>query len=209
MQRLRNFITQTVFKFSQVLPKSFLFEAGHCLLPELLALFLNVGIVQAISGFSAHWPHFFFEKIRCNLNSALAFVLAYVGPCILDVGECTLIDCTRIGNCKLKQHLASNLLAIELLRLHFFEYLLPQLDRLLQKFRSEIFVLHFLKLLKLLLHFNRPHHGETVSIWENLFYQSSNPVFLLYPIRATLLLHECIFKILSRRDYIVLSVDKS
>lgn len=168
-----------------------------------------MGIIQAILRLLTHWSHFVFEKSQCNLYSALTFVLTHIRPCILDVGECTLVDRACICDCKLKQHLPSDLLTVELLWLNFFENFLPQLDRLLEKLRSKIFILHGLKLLQLLLHFDRSDHSETVSVRKNLFNQSTDPVFLFYPIRAALLLHECIFKVLSGRYNIVLGVDKS
>ena len=59
---------------------------------------------------------------------------------------------------------------------------------LLDEFGSELVISHLLQRLQLLLLFNGSHEREAVAIGEDLLYEASDPVLVLYGVAESLLL---------------------
>jgi len=75
----------------------------------------------------------------------MAFILADVGPCVLDVGDRPRVDRVGVGEGQLEDHFASKRFAVQHLGFDFFEDFLSQFRDLFDKFRPKLFVIHRLQ----------------------------------------------------------------
>ena len=67
---------------------------------------------------------------------------------------------------------------------------------MLDEFRPQLRIIHLLQRLELLLLFDGSHHGEAVSIRENLLNKSPNSILLVDVVAASLLVHEGALEVL-------------
>ena len=124
-----------------------------------------------------HWPfHLSVVHLDAFFDGAIALVLAHVAPRVLDVWHGAFVDCRGVRRGELEEHLASDGLAVQLLRFDSLKDLRAKQVHLLDEFRPEFLVGHLLQALQLALLLDWSHHGEAVAVGEHLLDQPTDPI---------------------------------
>lgn len=135
---------------------------------------------------------------------SLAFILTNVAPCILNIWHWTCVDCIRISYTKLKKHSSIKSSAIQHLWSCLFQNFKSQVVNLKLELRPELRIRHRLEVLKIYFVFDGSHHGEAISVLEELFDHPSNSILLLYGVTIAFLGLQGALQILLLTDWIAI-----